>query len=85
MRNEIVLYHPNELAERIEVRIEEDTVWLTQQQMATLFLQTKQNVSLHINNCFKENELQSISVVKESLITAPAALRFHPVAGKVEK
>ncbi len=39
--NEIVLYQPSELTERIEVRIEEDTVWLTQQQMATFFMQTK--------------------------------------------
>jgi len=70
MNNEIVLYQSNELPERIEVRVEGDTVWLTQQQMATLFMQTKQNISLHINNCFKENELQPNSVVKESLTTA---------------
>ena len=70
MINEIVLYHSNELSERIEVKIEDDTVWLTQHQMATLFMQSKQNISLHINNCFKENELQLISVVKESLTTA---------------
>lgn len=38
--------------------------------MATLFGQTKQNVSLHINNCFRERELEEISVVKESLTTA---------------
>jgi hypothetical protein len=70
MKNEIILYHSNELTEHIEVRIEEETVWLTQQQIATLFNQTKQNISLHINNCFKENELESISVVKDSLTTA---------------
>jgi len=70
MKNEIILYQPNELAEHIEVRLEEETVWLTQQQMATLFNQTKQNISLHINNCFKEQELFANSVVKESLTTA---------------
>lgn len=70
MLNEIVMYQSNELPERIEVRIDDDTVWLTQQQMATLFMQTKQNVSLHINNCFKDNELQQDSVVKNSLTTA---------------
>ena len=42
---------------RLEVRVENDTVWLTQQQMADLFLTTKQNVSLHINNIFNEDEL----------------------------
>jgi hypothetical protein len=67
MKNEIILYRPDEIAEHIEVRLEEETVWLSQQQMATLFNQTKQNISLHINNCFKEGELEKISTVKESL------------------
>lgn len=70
MKNEIILYRPNEITEHIEVKFEEDTVWLSQQQMATLFSQTKQNISLHINNCFKENELDANSVVKDSLTTA---------------
>jgi hypothetical protein len=67
MKNEIILYSTNELSEHIEVRIEDETVWLSQQQMAALFHQTKQNISLHINNCFRENELTRNSVVKESL------------------
>lgn len=67
MKDEIILYRPNELAEHIEVRLEDDTVWLSQQQMATLFNQSKQNISLHINNCFKEGELERESTVKESL------------------
>jgi len=67
MKNEIVLYRPNELAEHIEVRFDEDTAWLTQQQMAVLFNQTKQNISLHINNCYREKELDKSSTVKKSL------------------
>lgn len=67
MKDEIILYRPDELAEHIEVRLEDDTVWLSQQQMATLFNQTKQNISLHINNCFKERELEKGATVKESL------------------
>lgn len=67
MKNEIILYQSGELAEHIEVRLDEETVWLTQAQMATLFCQTKQNVSLHINNCFKEGELDKLATVKESL------------------
>ena len=47
--------------------MEEETVWLTQQQMTMLFETTKQNVSLHINNIFKEEELSPISTVKEYL------------------
>ena len=66
---EIILYQPdNEV--KLEVRLEEETVWLTQAQMAELFQTSKQNVSLHTNNIFKEKELSQNSVVKESLTTA---------------
>lgn len=68
-KGEIIMYQPNEEV-RLEVRLENDTVWLTQAQMAELFETTKQNISLHTNNIFKEKELERISVVKESLITA---------------
>jgi len=66
---EIVLYQPDETI-RLEVRVEDETVWLTQMQMAELFLTTKQNVSLHVNNAFTEGELDRISVVKKYLTTA---------------
>ncbi len=64
-----MLYQPDEEV-RIEVRLEEDTVWLTQAQMAELFQTSKQNVSLHTNNIFKEKELDRDAVVKDSLTTA---------------
>lgn len=63
---EIVLYQPDENV-RLEVRIEEDTAWLSQQQMTILFQTTKQNVSLHINNIFKEGELRKEATVKDYL------------------
>lgn len=66
LKNEIIIYQTNEL-NKIEVQIDDDTVWLTQAQMARLFNQTKQNISLHINNCFKEKELEKEATVKESL------------------
>lgn len=50
--------------------MEDETVWLTQIQMTELFQTSKQNVSLHINNIFKEGELEKEAVVKESLTTA---------------
>ena len=74
-KGEIVMYQPDETI-RLEVRVENETVWLTQQQMADLFNATKQNVSLHINNIFKEDELDKISVVKESLTTARDGKRY---------
>ena len=67
MTNEIILYQSDDLPERIEVIIEGETVWLSQEQMAQLFNQTKQNISLHINNCYKEGELDRKATVKESL------------------
>ena len=70
MKNEIVIYNPQELEQSVEVRIEDDTVWLSQTQMTELFQSTKQNISLHIRNIFKEGELDEISVVKYSLTTA---------------
>jgi len=63
---EIILYQPDENVQ-LEVRLEEETVWLTQQQMTLLFETTKQNVSLHISNIFKEEELSPVSTVKEYL------------------
>lgn len=76
MKNEIILYRPDEIDEYIEVWIDEETVWLTQQQMATLFDQTKQNISLHINNCLREKELDPVSVVKDSLTTAKDGKKY---------
>ena len=69
MKDEIVLYQPDATIQ-LEVRLQDETVWLNQQQMAELFDTTKQNVSLHINNIFKEGELTKNSVVKDYLTTA---------------
>ena len=55
-RGEIILYQPDDEV-RLQVRLEEDTVWLTQAQMAELFQTTKQNVSLHTNNIFFKNPI----------------------------
>lgn len=70
MKNEIIIYQNEDSSTKIEVRLEDETVWLTQTQMVELFQSSKQNVSLHINNIFRENELFEDSVVKESLTTA---------------
>lgn len=64
---EIILYQPDEESIQIKVRIEDETVWLSQSQMAELFDSTKQNISLHINNIYKERELSPVSTVKEYL------------------
>ncbi|MBK7390144.1 MAG: virulence protein RhuM/Fic/DOC family protein [Bacteroidetes bacterium] len=69
-KSEIIIYKAEDGSTEIDVRIEKDSVWLSQLQMAILFDQTKQNISLHIHNIFKENELNRNSVVKDYLTTA---------------
>jgi hypothetical protein len=63
---EIVMYQPDETI-RLEVRMDHETVWLTQAQMVELFQTTKQNVSLHVGNVFREGELNKEGTVKEYL------------------
>ena len=63
MKNEIVLYQSDELASRIEVRIESDTVWLNRQQLATLFGRDIKTIGKHIGNVFSEGELDKGVVV----------------------
>ncbi len=77
MENKIVIYKTEDESISVYVRFEDETVWLTQNQMATLFNTTKQNVSLHINNCFKEGELNKNSVVKDYLTTAEDGKSYH--------
>ena len=74
--SEIIIYRTQDKKAEVEVQFDGETVWLSQGQMAALFNQTKQNISLHINNCFKEKELSSHSVVKESLTTAADGKKY---------
>jgi len=70
-QGELVIYKTEDNTEfQIEVRVEDETVWLTQAQMAELFQTTRNNVTLHIKNVFKEGELDQISVCKDFLLTA---------------
>lgn len=70
MKGEIILYQTENGQTKIEVVLDNETVWLNQSQMVELFQTSKQNVSLHIRNVFKEGELVEGSVVKEYLTTA---------------
>lgn len=68
--DQLVLFESSDGEVALEVASDRETVWLNQQQMSELFDTTKQNISLHINNCFKEGELERNSVVKDFLTTA---------------
>ena len=74
--NEFIIYTTDDGQVDIEVRLEDENVWLTQNSMAELFNTTKQNISLHINNIFAEKELNEKSVVKENLTTAKDGKKY---------
>jgi hypothetical protein len=75
-RSELLIYTSPDGKTRIDVRLLNESVWLTQAQMAELFQTTKQNVSLHVKNVFEEKELREVSVVKEYLTTAQDGKRY---------
>ena len=63
MKNEIILYRPDELTEHIEVMLQNETVWLNRQQMALLFGRDVKTLGKHINNVFSEGELKATATV----------------------
>jgi hypothetical protein len=66
----LILYTTEDGKSQIQLRAQDDSAWLSQLEIAELFNATKQNISLHLKNIFDEDELNVISVVKESLTTA---------------
>ena len=70
MPSSILIYQDNDNNIHTEVQLENDTVWLSQSQLADLFKKSKQNISLHIRNIFKEGELNENSVTEEYSTTA---------------
>lgn len=65
--SQIIIYQTQDGITKIDVRMEDETFWLSQAQMAELFQTTKQNISLHINNAFEEGEIDPSATVKEYL------------------
>ena len=68
--SELILYTTDDGRTQLHLRVEGDSIWLSQLEIAELFQTTKQNVSLHAKNIFEDNELRQDAVVKESLTTA---------------
>lgn len=64
---DLILYTTEDGRSQIKLRAQEQTVWLTQLEMAELFDTTKQNISLHLKNVFEDGELDAAATVKESL------------------
>jgi len=76
-KGEVIIYKSPEGDTELYVKLEEETVWLSQAQLVKLFKTSKQNISLHINNIFKEAELDTNSVVKEYLTTASDGKKYR--------
>ena len=68
--SDLILYTTDDGRTQLHLRVEGDSIWLSQLEIAELFQTTKQNVSLHAKNIFEDGELRQDSVVKESLTTA---------------
>ena len=73
--SEIIIYRTADGITKIDVLLDGETVWLTQMQMVELFQTTKQNVSLHISNIFREGELDQLQTVKEYLTVQNEGVR----------
>lgn len=75
--SEIILYQSEDGSIKVDVRLEEETVWLTQLQMASLFGKDKRTISEHIRNIFNEGELNEDSVVRNYRITATDGKNYN--------
>jgi hypothetical protein len=67
---QLIIYQSDDGQVKIDVRLENENVWLTQMAMAKLFDTSIPNINIHIKNILKEKELSKDSVIKESLLTA---------------
>lgn len=76
-QSQFLLYQTEDGQTRIEVRLQDETVWLSQTAMTELFRTTKQNISLHLKNIFAEGELETDRVVKEYLTTAADGKKYQ--------
>lgn len=74
---EFLVYSTNDGQIKLEVRLEEETLWMNQQMMAELFQTTKQNIGQHLKNVFEEGELEEESVVKKSFTTAADGKQYY--------
>ena len=81
MNSELIIYQNPDGNIKIDVRLEEETVWLTQDQMATLFGKAKSTINEHIKNVFSEGELDEKVVIRKFRITT----QHGAMAGKTQE
>ncbi len=85
MKNEIILYKSEELNQHIEVKIDEETVWLNRNQIAEFFGRDVKTIGKHINNIFKEGELiKEVVVAKFATTTQHGAIKGKTQVENIE-
>ena len=77
MKNNMLIYVSKDGNIKVDVNIQNEDIWMSQDVMANLYDTTKQNISYHLNNIFKENELNKDSVVKDFLTTASDGKNYN--------
>lgn len=75
--SEIIIYQPEKGTPVVRVYLEGETVWLTQKQLAELFDTTRENITQHVGNIFKDEELVEDSVRKKILLTAADGKNYN--------
>ena len=78
-KSQILIYQTENGETKIDVHLEKETVWLTQDQMAQLFGKAKSTINEHIKNIFKEGELEEILVLKKFGISAKSSKRDYTI------
>lgn len=84
VQSSLLLYQTEDGKQRIEVRLEGETVWLTQRLMSELFQTTPENITMHLKHIFSEGELDLNSVTKESLVTARDGKKYRTKLYRLE-
>ena len=77
VENEILIYQTEDGQTKIDVKLEDETVWLTQAQLCELYQTSKSNISEHIKHIFEEGELEENSVVRKFRTTAADGKNYN--------
>ncbi|OIP92215.1 MAG: hypothetical protein AUK26_05235 [Syntrophaceae bacterium CG2_30_58_14] len=82
LKSELILYQTEDGKTKVEVRLQDDTVWLSQKLMAELFQTTHQNITTHLRNIFNEGELAEGATCKDFLqVQLEGSLRRNQLSG----
>ena len=85
MESQFLIYQNQEGNIKIDVRFQDETIWLSQAEMSVLFSKDKRTISEHISNIFKEGELDKNSVIRNSRTTATDGMAIEKSAQEYEK